>query len=68
MQTEKDHLTTQRSEKNYILELNIRILTSHRSGECAFEKCMVQSCITWGPVLQFPVYLIYQGFIKAVLE
>jgi len=45
MQTRED-LITQRSKKNTSYSLTSGLLTNHRTRECAFKKCMIQSCMT----------------------
>ena len=64
MQTRKGLLITQRSEKITSYSLTSGLLTNHRTHECAFKKCMIQSCITWSPIFQFLVLRI----IMAVFE
>jgi len=46
MQTREDLLNTQRNEKITSYSLTPGTLTNHRTHECPFKKCMIQSCIT----------------------
>jgi len=64
MQTREDLLITQRNEKITSYSLTSGLLNNHRTHECEFKKCMIQSCITWNPIFHFQVLWI----IVAVFE